>query len=185
MLSAENSDPPNQSLQITQHDKFYSRLLSKESSLANSSFRVYYGGASGAVPFLWESQPGTPKNTISTSTSTPLAPPPSYHFNNKRKATKKSSPKINSLRHRTLPRLTPKKTSLPSSPASLSLPSVSSSGSSDSHQSSFDDNESADEGSPTSTLCNNHGGNSRQRGCYSMVIMKNALLSIIGSHGSS
>ena len=67
------------SLQIKQDDKFFSRLMSKETSMANSSCRVYYGEASGAVPFTWESQPGTPKHPFSdTSTNPPLTPPPSY-----------------------------------------------------------------------------------------------------------
>ncbi|KAF3433300.1 hypothetical protein FNV43_RR24402 [Rhamnella rubrinervis] len=67
------------SLQIKQDDKFFSRLMSKETSTANSSCRVYYGEASGAVPFMWESQPGTPKHPFSdTSMNPPLTPPPSY-----------------------------------------------------------------------------------------------------------
>ncbi|KAK8669950.1 hypothetical protein V6N13_104717 [Hibiscus sabdariffa] len=62
-----------------QNDKFFSRLMSKETSMANSSCRVYYGGASGAVPFLWESQPGTPKHPSSATVIPPLTPPPSYY----------------------------------------------------------------------------------------------------------
>ncbi|XP_047061685.1 YLP motif-containing protein 1-like [Lolium rigidum] len=59
-----------------------SRLLTRDSSAgAAPSFRVYYGVASaGAVPFLWESQPGTPKNdAASDATMPPLTPPPSYY----------------------------------------------------------------------------------------------------------
>ncbi|KAJ1262381.1 hypothetical protein BS78_09G103300 [Paspalum vaginatum] len=61
-----------------------SRLLSMdESSIPNPSFRVYYGVASaGSVPFMWESAPGTPKNTISSTTLPPLTPPPSYYSSN-------------------------------------------------------------------------------------------------------
>ncbi|CAL4892886.1 unnamed protein product [Urochloa decumbens] len=61
------------------------RLLSKDpSSVSNPSFRVYYGVASaGSVPFLWESAPGTPKNSVSHTTLPPLTPPPSYYSNNK------------------------------------------------------------------------------------------------------
>ncbi|XP_062208344.1 uncharacterized protein LOC133909811 [Phragmites australis] len=67
-------------LQLKQGSKVFSKLLSRESSLAAPSFRVYYGVASaGSVPFLWESQPGTPKNAISTATLPPLTPPPSYY----------------------------------------------------------------------------------------------------------
>lgn len=67
------------SIQIKQDDKFFSRLMSKETSMANTSCRVYYGEASVAVPFMWESQPGTPKHPLSeTSMNPPLTPPPSY-----------------------------------------------------------------------------------------------------------
>uniref|UniRef100_A0A7N0RIY0 Uncharacterized protein n=1 Tax=Kalanchoe fedtschenkoi TaxID=63787 RepID=A0A7N0RIY0_KALFE len=49
-----------------------------------SSFRVYYGGSSGSVPFKWESAPGTPIHARSSAHQTssgipPLTPPPSYH----------------------------------------------------------------------------------------------------------
>ncbi|KAM3279358.1 hypothetical protein ACQJBY_046599 [Aegilops geniculata] len=33
----------------------------ERSSVTNASFRVYYSLRAGAVPFLWESAPGTPK----------------------------------------------------------------------------------------------------------------------------
>ncbi|KAL4311873.1 hypothetical protein GQ457_01G036220 [Hibiscus cannabinus] len=66
-------------LQIKQDDKFFSRLMSKETSMANSSCRVYYGGASGVVPFMWESHPGTPKHPSSDTAIPPLTPPPSYY----------------------------------------------------------------------------------------------------------
>jgi hypothetical protein len=59
-----------------------SRLLTRDSNAAAApSFRVYYGVASaGAVPFLWESQPGTPKkDAASDATMPPLTPPPSYY----------------------------------------------------------------------------------------------------------
>lgn len=63
-----------------QGGKLLSRLLTRDSSAAAPSFRVYYGVASaGAVPFLWESQPGTPKNAISDTAMPPLTPPPSYY----------------------------------------------------------------------------------------------------------
>ncbi|KAF0910984.1 hypothetical protein E2562_005374 [Oryza meyeriana var. granulata] len=67
----------------------------ERSGLANASFRVYYSLRAGAVPFLWESSPGTPKtgaaaaavaavspaSEASTAASAPLppiSPPPSY-----------------------------------------------------------------------------------------------------------
>ena len=63
-----------------QGGKLLSRLLTRDSSAAAPSFRVYYGVASaGAVPFLWESQPGTPKNAVSDAAMPPLTPPPSYY----------------------------------------------------------------------------------------------------------
>uniref|UniRef100_A0ACD5X994 Uncharacterized protein n=1 Tax=Avena sativa TaxID=4498 RepID=A0ACD5X994_AVESA len=64
---------------------------------ANPSFRVYYSLRAGAVPFLWESTPGTPKrgaaaaatNAVvpessaagdggATALLPPISPPPSY-----------------------------------------------------------------------------------------------------------
>ncbi|KAL6638129.1 hypothetical protein ACP70R_025701 [Stipagrostis hirtigluma subsp. patula] len=64
----------------------------ERSSMANASFRVYYSLRAGAVPFLWESKPGTPKSgaTVSPASPVPVAgaaaellpppisPPPSY-----------------------------------------------------------------------------------------------------------
>ncbi|XP_026658425.1 uncharacterized protein LOC103702108 [Phoenix dactylifera] len=200
MLS-KSSDIAQESLQIRQDDKFYTRLLSKESSPANSSLRVYYGVATGSVPFLWESRPGTPKNTIPTTALPPLTPPPSYYSSPKIKSSKKSSK--SNLIHTILPRLTLSKTHAPPSPSvSLSSSSVSSSsslfspvGSTGTHQrrrssstrfsfSSQGDDEESDDGSPTSTLCfrMRHGG--KLRGCHSVANMKKALLSIVG-HGSS
>ncbi|XP_027337276.1 uncharacterized protein LOC113850969 [Abrus precatorius] len=67
---------PQSVLQIKQDDKFFRRLLSKESSMSNPSFRVAL-----AIPFVWESQPGTPKYSFSEDTLPPLTPPPSYHLN--------------------------------------------------------------------------------------------------------
>ncbi|KAG1371495.1 cell wall protein RBR3 [Cocos nucifera] len=198
MLS-KSSDLPQKSLQIRQDDKFYSRLLSKESSLANSSFRVYYGVASGSVPFLWESQPGTPKNTIPTTTLPPLTPPPSYYSSPRSTSSKK--PSKSRLIHTILPRLTTlRKGHPPPSPPSSSSSSSSlfsplgstgihqlrrSSSSRLSFSSPGEDEESSD-GSPTSTLCFRvrRGATGRLRGCRSVVSMKNTLLSIV-DHGSN
>ena len=80
-------------LQIKQDDKFFCRLLSKETSMSHPSFRV----AAVAVPFVWESQPGTPKYTFSEDTLPPLTPPPSYFFNNdNKKPVKKLGSRSNS-----------------------------------------------------------------------------------------
>lgn len=78
---------PQSPLRITHDGGFYARLLTKESSLANPSFR-YYGAGPGAVPFVWESQPGTPKDAYSSSSrmlaagaaAPAITPPPSYHL---------------------------------------------------------------------------------------------------------
>ncbi|CAN6297284.1 unnamed protein product [Urochloa humidicola] len=70
----------------------------ERSSLATASFRVYmyYGLRPGAVPFLWESTPGTPKTAAAVAAMAsvvptevagtdaaaglpPISPPPSYH----------------------------------------------------------------------------------------------------------
>ncbi|KAJ4829527.1 hypothetical protein Tsubulata_048942 [Turnera subulata] len=110
---------PQKSLQIRQDDKFFSRLLSKETSMANPSFRVYYGGVSVAVPFVWESQPGTPKHPLSESTLPPLTPPPSYYTNSNKKPTKKHS--RSNLLHLLFPRISLKRTNdttFPPSPSS-------------------------------------------------------------------
>ncbi|XP_008776454.1 putative protein TPRXL [Phoenix dactylifera] len=201
MLS-KSSDLPQKSFQIRQDDKFYTRLLSKESSPANSSFRVYYGVASGSVPFLWESQPGTPKNTIPTTTIPPLTPPPSYYSSPASTSSKKSSK--SKLIHTILPRLTLRKAhappspsvSLSSSPASSSSSLFSPIGSKGTHQRrrssssrlsfpSPGDDEESDNGSPTSILCfrMRRGATDRLRGCHSVVNMNNTLLSIV-DHGS-
>ncbi|KAL8552293.1 hypothetical protein ACS0TY_001115 [Phlomoides rotata] len=60
--------------------KFLSKLEKYNSSMqGEASFRVlYYGGAAGSVPFVWESQPGTPKHKFSDHPLPPLTPPPQY-----------------------------------------------------------------------------------------------------------
>ncbi|KAI4306926.1 hypothetical protein L6164_030167 [Bauhinia variegata] len=86
------------SFRIKQDDSFFSRLMSKETSTGNASSRVmYYGEAPVAVPFMWESQPGTPKHPLSESSlPAPLTPPPSYSCNSKSK-TKTRNSKTNVL----------------------------------------------------------------------------------------
>ncbi|KAL5201950.1 hypothetical protein ABZP36_012902 [Zizania latifolia] len=79
---------PQSPLRITHDGEFYARLLTKESSQGNPSFR-YYGAGTCAVPFVWESHPGTPKVDASSScrmlaaaaADVPaITPPPSYHL---------------------------------------------------------------------------------------------------------
>lgn len=63
-------------------DKFLSKLMSKDSSVANSSSRIYYrSDLSSSIPFTWETRPGTPKHPINDNTIPPLTPPPSYLSN--------------------------------------------------------------------------------------------------------
>ncbi|KAG9156179.1 hypothetical protein Leryth_015586 [Lithospermum erythrorhizon] len=100
LLNNEKTNlPPPKFLQIKQEDKTFASLLSKDqaSEIINhqrgeSSFRVmYYGGATGSIPFLWESQPGTPKHALFCDTSyslPPLTPPPSYQSCPKMNVTK-------------------------------------------------------------------------------------------------
>ncbi|XP_010264463.1 PREDICTED: putative protein TPRXL [Nelumbo nucifera] len=125
-MPSSSPDLPQKSLQIKQDNKFFTRLLSKENSMTNSSFRVYYGGAKGEVPFMWESQPGTPKHTFSDTSLPPLTPPPSYHFSPKKRPTK--NPSKSNLLHFIFPRLSSKKTTHVS-PSALSSSSLSSSSS--------------------------------------------------------
>nr|CAB3492721.1 unnamed protein product [Digitaria exilis] len=70
-------------------------MAMERASLATASFRVYYSLRPGAVPFLWESTPGTPKSAAAIAAATasvapaevaagaglpPISPPPSsYH----------------------------------------------------------------------------------------------------------
>lgn len=72
---------PQSPLRIKQDGKFYERLLTKdkESSAGNLSFR-YYWAEPGAVPFVWESQPGTPKDAarMAAGALPAITPPPSY-----------------------------------------------------------------------------------------------------------
>lgn len=83
------------SFRIKEDDRFFSRLMSKETSMANSSSRVfYYGETSIAVPFMWEAQPGTPKHPSSETSLPPLTPPPSYYSNSK-SSDKRRNSKLN------------------------------------------------------------------------------------------
>ncbi|KAL6614271.1 hypothetical protein ACP70R_036541 [Stipagrostis hirtigluma subsp. patula] len=78
--SPHRSIMPQSPLRIKQDGKFYERLLTKESSAANPSFR-YYWAEPGSVPFVWESQPGTPKDAVRMAAAGGLpaiTPPPSY-----------------------------------------------------------------------------------------------------------
>ncbi|KAJ0101034.1 hypothetical protein Patl1_06748 [Pistacia atlantica] len=187
--------------------------MSKETSMANSSSRIYYRGASGSVPFMWESQPGTPKHQFSDTALPPLTPPPSYqsNSNSKSKTLHKETNKPKLLNAIFPSRFTKKNHASPNSSSSWSCASSSSSSSSSSWSSSrstnskfqrryfscssrtrihynMDDGHGHSHGSPISTLC--FGGTKAKSfnggpGCYSLVNMKNAFFSIAGSHGSN
>lgn len=78
------------SFTMEEEDKLFSKLLTKDS--ANSSSRIfYYGRNPGAVPFQWESQPGTPKHHANAGRQDPLplAPPPCRSITPKHKSTVK------------------------------------------------------------------------------------------------
>lgn len=75
---------------MKENEKLVSRaraLSSREKKgvveVGETSFRVYYGETGAAVPFMWESQPGTPKHPIFNKSNDnivpPLTPPPSYN----------------------------------------------------------------------------------------------------------
>ncbi|KAK2637162.1 hypothetical protein Ddye_031954 [Dipteronia dyeriana] len=237
MLSSSNSHGHgHEQLQIKQNEKFFSRVMSKETSMANSSSRVYYRGASGSVPFMWESRPGTPKHTFNDTTLPPLTPPPSYLSGSGSKTNKNFDKNLmnkskilttinllfivnNNKKKKNINKKKKKNHVSPSSSSwsstscttSSSLSSTSSASSStlswsssscysfssrsrlhdnvhyDDHD---DENHQHDHGyssssSSSSTLCFDRSFNlSSSRGRYSMMKMKNALLSIVG-HGSS
>ncbi|XP_058739810.1 uncharacterized serine-rich protein C215.13-like [Vicia villosa] len=114
MFTSKSDQTQKTILQIKQDDKFFCRLLTKESSISNPSFRITL-----TVPFVWESQPGTPKHTLSQQSLPPLTPPPSYY-------SCKSLPAKKSLRsnlfHALFPKLNLKKSIMSSSSSSsLSL----------------------------------------------------------------
>ncbi|KAJ4915233.1 Uncharacterized protein Rs2_00783 [Raphanus sativus] len=91
----------------------------------------YYGGSSAAVPFKWESQPGTPMRLFKRSSgsdsdfnspvSAPLTPPPSYFGASPSPSSTK--PKRANVRSGSLVH---KNRSVPSSPAASSSSSSSS-----------------------------------------------------------
>lgn len=80
MSSKPDFSHQNPLYEIKPEDKFFTKLVSKETSIANPSFR---SGVSVAVPFVWETQPGTPRHKLFPdphSLPPTLTPPPSYYF---------------------------------------------------------------------------------------------------------
>lgn len=59
--------------------KSYSRRLSREFHIPDTSFDVYYRENPDGIPFLWEIRPGTPKIKTREFPVPPLTPPPSFH----------------------------------------------------------------------------------------------------------
>ncbi|XP_059625226.1 uncharacterized protein LOC132268390 [Cornus florida] len=113
-----SSGLPERLIKIKQGDKFPNRPPSRENAMTNPSLEVYYGGVSVAIPFQWESQPGTPKVKFHDVPLPPLTPPPSFHFSPGNKPISKHS-KSNLLRD-VLPKLVLRKNFLPQYPASSS-----------------------------------------------------------------
>ncbi|KAL5102249.1 hypothetical protein RYX36_006576, partial [Vicia faba] len=56
--------------------------------LSNISNEDYHGNKFASIPFVWESQPGTPKHRSNANSLPPLTPPPSYFQNANKKPTK-------------------------------------------------------------------------------------------------
>ncbi|KZV40874.1 hypothetical protein F511_22813 [Dorcoceras hygrometricum] len=139
MPFSSSTDFHQKSFRIRHEDsKLFNKLLSKENSKSYPSFRVYYGDVSGAVPFVWETCPGTPKHTFAyESNAPPLTPPPSYYANtSKRRSKNQSRSKL--LLYALLRRMNPRKYHASSSPNST-ISSVSSLSWSPSSRSSFSD----------------------------------------------
>jgi hypothetical protein len=125
MLSS-SSKRPQKSLKLKQDDKKgSSKRVTRDVSMANLSTEDYHVGASVAVPFTWESQPGTPKIKFRENPLPPLTPPPSYFYNTPKRPTKKLSK--SSILDSIFPKRSTRKTNLPVSPASSSSSSSSSS----------------------------------------------------------
>ncbi|GKF35064.1 hypothetical protein Tco_0108264 [Tanacetum coccineum] len=187
---------------IEKDDTFFSRLVSKENSVANPSFRVYYGNVSSAVPFTWEIQPGTPKHNFHDTSIPPLTPPPSYYTSNPGNNNKKPTKSKYYLKSKLLYNLLSnnnhvRKGYVPtSSPSSLSASSWSSSMAStskgftsrrrhfSSFGSSFDDGHMYGFESPDSFMCfgmNNNKIRNQKRGgtAYKLVMMKKAFFAIL------
>ncbi|CAH9101165.1 unnamed protein product [Cuscuta epithymum] len=124
-------DEVDKSFRIKHEDiSFFSRLLSRQETAKNNntqhSFRVYYA-EDVSVPFVWESQPGTPIHRFAdaggdAALRPPLTPPPSYFINGKNPPKKKKN-----LLRALLVKVSLKSTrsrAKPSPPAASSTPSL-------------------------------------------------------------
>ncbi|KAJ9543631.1 hypothetical protein OSB04_023338 [Centaurea solstitialis] len=92
-LSGGRSDLPTMSIKTRDDNKRSStssrRLSNEQVAMHHSSGEVYYAGAPVAVPFKWESQPGTPRVGFRETPLPPLTPPPSFLFNSPKQPTKR------------------------------------------------------------------------------------------------
>ncbi|KAG9141136.1 hypothetical protein Leryth_001637 [Lithospermum erythrorhizon] len=92
--------------------KGFSRDLS-----VNSSSSDYFADSPVAVPFLWESQPGTPKLRYRENSTPPLTPPPSLSPARKHE---NKQPKSSTMLQTVFPRLSFAKSQQKKSPPPLS-----------------------------------------------------------------
>ncbi|KAB5512902.1 hypothetical protein DKX38_029930 [Salix brachista] len=123
MLTSSSNLPQN-SFKLNQDDKkVFSKRLARDFTVSNLNTEDYHVGASVAVPFTWESQPGTPKIMFRENPLPPLTPPPSYSYKNPKRAAKKFS-KSNIL-DSIFPKCSSRKANLPVSPAASSSSSSS------------------------------------------------------------
>ncbi|GMJ14851.1 hypothetical protein HRI_005154300 [Hibiscus trionum] len=114
------------SIGIKQHDDFFPRRSSRVVSIINLSSEDCDDGATAAVPFNWESEPGTPKvKCRKIPRLPPLTPPPSYFYSTPKTTVKDhSKPK---LLGSILPKRLRRKPRVQHSPASYSSSSSASS----------------------------------------------------------
>ncbi|RDX78744.1 hypothetical protein CR513_40927, partial [Mucuna pruriens] len=167
--------------------------------LSNLSNEAYHGEFASSVPFVWESQPGTPKVRFKENSLPPLTPPPSYFPNATKKPTtkaksKNSSPKTSFLQTLFPKRDTKKGTVLPPQTGSSNIWSYSSSSPSSSSSSSlsFSSPRPTSYSVPSSPMVHSKKGeededlyevtssnlcfgNAGSRGCYSSMIKKNCI----------
>ncbi|KAJ8768815.1 hypothetical protein K2173_023719 [Erythroxylum novogranatense] len=101
-------------------------MASHVSMTNTSTDQDYHGGSSVTVPFIWESQPGTPKVKFHHDNSLPpLTPPPSYFCNSPKGTTSRKQSKPNNLLVTIFSKRTARTASLQVSPTSLSSSSSS------------------------------------------------------------
>ncbi|XP_015078976.1 uncharacterized protein LOC107022924 [Solanum pennellii] len=105
---------------LQNNDQFLSRKSLSSMNNKLSNVEVYYGDAPLAVPFKWESQPGTPKVKILETPLPPLTPPPSFLEKKMKNAIKKQTKGKLLQRFFFLPKLNFRKSQLQPSPTSSS-----------------------------------------------------------------